>query len=119
MAKESSRFFISIRQLSVLGAALAIVLLALFNNSPVPVSLLFTVVTVPLSVLVLGALLVGVLMGYVMAAQRNKRRQGKKESRTTKQAQAQMLPAAEEIVPDDIDVGGAEAEYAQPEDPLV
>jgi len=119
MTKEKGGFILSIRQLSILGVALGIVLLALFNNSPVPVSLLFAVVTVPLSVLVLGALLVGVLMGYAMATQRSKRRRGKKESRTTNKAQAQMLPAAEEAVPDDIDVGGAEAEYAEPEEPLV
>lgn len=116
---SENRFFLSARQISVLVLALAIVLLALFNNTPVAVSLLVTVVSVPLSVLVLGALLVGVFMGNAMALQRRKRRTARTSGRAARKqakAEAQMLAAAEPAMTDEVALGGAEAEYAELED---
>ena len=115
-----NRFFLSVRQVVVLLLALAIVLLALFNNSPVPVSLLFIVVDVPLSVLVLGGLLAGVLMGNAMALQRRRRRTSDTAARRAR-AQARteepMLLEAEPGMADEVAVGGAEAEYAEIDEP--
>lgn len=115
---ENKGFFLSAQQIMVVLLAIAIVLLSLFNNAPVDVSLLFAVVSVPLSVMVLGALLIGVMMGYVLAAQRRKRRQTRQEAKAARRAQkgaAQMLPAAEEPPVDEM--ADDEAEYAEYEEP--
>ena len=103
---SDNRFFLSARQIVVLLLALALVLLALFNNTAVPVSLLFTIVSVPLSVLVLGAILIGVLLGNVMAVQRGKRRVVKKAGRE-----------ARKIAVGETEAENAEIEYAEVEEP--